>query len=252
MSTTHKALFVSDIHFPRHSPRHVNLLMKVVKAWKPDSIDLLGDIDDADSTGRWAEGTPDAIVGIGEGGVKETTQLFADLREERKDALIRMHDGNHGWTRHRQYLEKKAPALMDMIDADKLYEYSKHGVEWHDYDKPPVKLFDTGTLYGHHGESISKHAGESVRNDCLNWGVSLIRGHSHRQGVYKKSYPMTGQEIRGFEIGHLTDISQMTYTVNHDWQAGFAVGYIDDTGDHIQLIEIMDNTCYVDGKRFVA
>lgn len=248
----HRAFFASDIHFPRHNKRHVELMLKVVKAWQPHSVNYLGDIDDADSTSRWSEGTPDAVVGIGEGGVRETTELFRQTREMLPEAQIRMHDGNHGWTRHRQYLEKKAPALLDIVTIDSLYHYSDHGVLWHNYDEPPVRLFEGGSLFGHHGESISKHAGESVRNDCLNWGISLIRGHSHRQGVYKKSFPMTGQEIRGYEIGHLSDVSKMDYTVNHDWQSGFAVGHIDETGEHIQIIEIMDNTCFVDGKKFVV
>ena len=51
-------MMVSDVHFPRHDPRKVELFLKVMKAWKPDAVDLLGDIDDADSTSRWAAEYP--------------------------------------------------------------------------------------------------------------------------------------------------------------------------------------------------
>ena len=251
MSNDLKWVCVSDIHFPRHDPRKVELFMKVLKRFKPHAIDLVGDIDDADSTSRWAEGTPASTISIYDGGVKGTRDFLKELRAGGKDRDIHFHDGNHGWTRHASYLEKKAPAFLDIVTPDTLYQYKDEGVHWHRYDEPPVKRF--GKMYVHHGESISKHAAESVRNDCLNFGVSLIRGHSHRQGVYNKTYDLTGQEIEGYEIGHLTKESEMDYTTNHDWQAGFLVAHVEN-GERpfCQLIRIHDYTCYVDGIKFQA
>lgn len=247
MANDLKWLMASDIHFPLHDPRKVELFMKVMKWFQPDAVDYLGDIDDADSTGRWASG-PELMVGIGEGGVHATTQLFADTRSTLPNADIHMHDGNHGWTRHFDYLKKNAPALLDILDSDTLYQYSKYGVEWHDYDKAPVHRF--GDMYGHHGESISKHAGESVRNDCLTWDISLVRGHSHRMGAWFRTYPMSGKMLRGYEIGHLCDERKMDYTRAPDWQAGFAIAHVVGGFPHMQLIQINDYTCVVDGKVF--
>lgn len=247
MANDLKVLFASDIHFPRHDPRKVDLLMKVMKWMKPDSVQYLGDIDDADSTGRWAVG-PETMIGVGEGGVKLTTELFAQTREMLPNAQINMFDGNHGWTRHNQYLMKNAPAMLDIIDSDTLYQYSKYGVNWYDYDKPPVKLF--GDLYGHHGISISKYAGESVRNDCMNFDVSIIRGHSHRMGAWFKTYELTNRMLRGFEIGHLADERKLDYEPTHDWQAGFAISHVVNDFPFVQLIQINDYTCVVDGKIF--
>jgi predicted phosphodiesterase len=247
MTNDTKWLMASDIHFPLHDPRKVELFMKVMKWFKPDAVDYLGDIDDADSTGRWAVG-PELMVGVGEGGVKLTTELFAQTRDILPNADIHMHDGNHGWTRHNDYLKKNAPAMLDILDSDVLYQYSKYGVQWHDYDKPPVLRF--GDMYGHHGESVSKHAGESVRNDCLTWDISLVRGHSHRMGAWYRTYPMTGRMIRGYEIGHLCMESKMDYTRAPDWQAGFAIAHVVNDWPHMQLIQINDYTCVVDGKVF--
>lgn len=247
MTNDLKWLMASDIHFPLHDPRKVELFMKVMKWFKPDAVDYLGDIDDADSTGRWAVG-PETMVGIGEGGVKATTQLFADTRDTLPNADIHMHDGNHGWSRHKGYLMKNAPAMLDILDSDVLYQYSKYGVSWHEYEEMPVHRF--GDMYGHHGESVSKHAGESVRNDCLNWDISLVRGHSHRMGSWFRTYPMTGRMIRGFEIGHLCDERKMDYTRAPDWQAGFAIAHVVNDWPHMQLIQINDYTCVVDGKVF--
>ena len=45
-----KWMMCSDVHFPRHDPRKVELFLKVMKWFKPHAVDLLGDIDDADPT----------------------------------------------------------------------------------------------------------------------------------------------------------------------------------------------------------
>jgi len=250
MTNDLKWLMASDVHFPRHDPRKVELWFKVLKWFKPDAVDLLGDIDDADSTSRWAEGKPDAIVSINDGGVDGTKQFLSEINRLVPKADKHFHDGNHGWTRHGEYLAKKAPQFLEILTPKSLYEYDKFGFEWHEYNEAPVKRF--GDIYGHHGESISKHAGESVRNDVNNWGVSLVRGHSHRMGAYFQTYNLTGQELRGYEIGHLCDEDQMDYSIQKNWQAGFAVAHVVNDYPHVQLIQIHDYTCVVDGKVFNA
>lgn len=254
MTNDLKWMMVSDVHFPRHDPRKVELWFKVLKWFKPDAVDLLGDIDDADSTSRWADGKPlEASISINDGGVDGTKQFLSEINRLAPKADKHFHDGNHGWTRHGDYLAKKAPQFLEILTPETLYEYKKHGFQWHYWSEPPVKRF--GDIYGHHGESISKHAGESVRNDVLNWGVSLVRGHSHRMGAYFQTYSLTGQKLRGFEIGHLCDASQMTYTTTHNWQAGFAIAHVEN-GEypHVQLIQINEDemSCFVDGKKFTA
>lgn len=245
-------LFASDVHFPLHDKRSVELWLKVCKWWKPQAVDLLGDIDDADSTSRWAIG-PETSVPILDGGVIDTRNFLADIHALVPDADKHFFDGNHGWYRHEKYLAKNAPAFMGLVTPEMLYEPEKSGFQWHQYEEPPLKRY--GGMYCHHGESISKHSAESVRNDVLNWGVSLLRGHSHRLGNYNITYPITGQSLRGFEIGNLCNASSMDYDRSPNWQQGFAIGHVerDSSGvevAHIQLIEIHDHVAYVDGKRF--
>lgn len=240
----HKALFVSDIHLPRHDPRMLTLFMNVVKKWKPDSIDLLGDIDDADETSRWAADTIDEAPMIAS--LKAVNDFLEDLRKRAPEADIHFHDGNHGYTRHMQYIDKNAKALSGLITPDSLYNLKDLGITWHSYQAPPVQRF--GTLYGHHGIAISKNAGESVRKDIEDMDVSIIRGHSHRQGVYKKT-TMRGR-LEGYEIGHLCNLSKMDYMQHHNWQAGFAIAHVDGNVPHVSLVPIHENVAYVDGKRF--
>lgn len=247
-------LMVSDVHFPRHDPRKVELFMKVAKWWQPHSIDLLGDIDDADSTSRWAEGTTRSIELV-DAGVLGTREFMKELTTTCKRAEDNhLHDGNHGWYRHKKYLEKNAPPFLGLINAETLYQPKNYGFKYHDYDENPVKRF--GDVYAHHGESISKHSGESVRNDCQNWGVSLVRGHSHRMGAYYCTYELTGQQLEGYEVGHLCDEDQMTYMLGKNWQPGFAIAHVVNDQPFIQLVRIKMTdegwTCVVDGVKFVA
>lgn len=247
-----KWIFGSDIHFPLHDSRTVELWLKVLKWWKPQAVDLLGDIDDADSTSRWAVG-PETNVPILEGGVLDTRNFLAEINALVPDADKHFFDGNHGWYRHEKYLLKNSPVLAGLVTPELLYESEKSGFAWHQYEEPPTRRY--GNMYCHHGDSISKHSAESVRNDVLNWGVSLLRGHSHRLGNFNITYPITGQSLRGFEIGNMCSPSLMDYDRSPNWQQGFAIGHVEHVGTdketaHIQLIEVHDHVCYVDGKRF--
>ena len=170
-----KWLFASDIHFPKHDPRMVALWMDVLKYLKPQAVDLLGDIDDADSTSRWAEGTSRAGTSLEDAGVADTRRFLEDIHSVVPKADKHFHDGNHGWYRHAKFLDKNAPQVLDYITPDTLYEYNKSKFEWHLYDQPPVKRY--GDIYAHHGEAISMHSGESVKKDVHSFGVSMIRGH---------------------------------------------------------------------------
>ena len=247
-----KWLTAGDVHFPKHDPRLVSLWINVLRYLKPQAVDLLGDIDDADSTSRWAEGTSREGFSLDDAGITDSRKFLADIHAIVPRADKHFHDGNHGWFRHKKWLDKNRPDSLEskMFTPDVLYEYTKSGFEWHEYDKPPVKRY--GDFYAHHGESISKHSGESVRNDCLNFGVSLIRGHSHRLGRWGQTYPVDGRVVRGFEGGHLCDPTKMEYDISPNWEPGFLFGIVHNDEVLMTPIEIRNYTCAVGGRVFEA
>lgn len=249
MSNDLKQVFISDMHFPKEDSRSIALFLKVMKWWQPDAFDICGDADDAECAGRWVEGTPAEYTSI-KPGADQVKKFLEDVNSICKKAEDKhFHGGNHDFYRYKKYMEKHAPNAMEFLTPDILYGLENSGFAWHDYEMPPVKRL--GGLFAHHGESISKHAGESVRNDIGNYGVSLVRGHSHRMGAYYKTMPLAMQpEIEGFEIGHMTRPELHTYQTTHDWQQGFAIAHISDDVAHVNLIRIKNYTCWVDGKRF--
>ena len=59
MSEVLKWAFIGDLQIPYHDKRAVDLWFKVMKAWKPDIIDFVGDIDDQLEYSTFSDGTTD-------------------------------------------------------------------------------------------------------------------------------------------------------------------------------------------------
>lgn len=262
----------SDFHFPYHEPRYIELWFKVMKWYKPDVVDYLGDISDQDCYSRFSDGRTNEFLNM----IKdaETTgtlpivieqerparECYERTRELRPDAEIFSALGNHD-IRVFDYFDKKLPEILESITPEALWNFKNLGIDYIYYNDVPKHRY--GDIYVHHGIATSKNAGESVRNDIDNFGVSMIRGHSHRMGSYFKYHELRDETLRGYEIGHMTDIKSpgMGYTQVHNWTPGFAIAHIEagssNTKDgwwpHVQIIEISpDFTCIVDGKKFSA
>lgn len=244
-----KYLACSDIQFPLHDERAVDLWLKVLKDFKPDMVDLVGDLDDSDSTSRWAVG-PEKQVSVNDAGAKATQEFLIQVRELASDADIHLFDGNHGWTRHEKYLKENASPYLDVISPNTLYKHEDQGVVFHYYSDLPFNRFND--MYVHHGVAVSKHSGESVKSDIDAWGVSLIRGHSHRLGNYYKTYELTGQTLEGYELGHLMKVTEADYNIQRNWQQGFLYGFIDQGQHWLELVQIKDYTVYIAGKKYSA
>lgn len=274
--TLQKVLIASDFQIPFQDNRATNLWFKVLKGFKPDQVVYAGDIDDACHFGRWTAGghndfinkLPDAPSGDDMLSktfeyAAPTKQFYADTREAiGPDALMFSALGNHD-IRPLEYFDKKnMREVQEHVNPQSLWGLNDIGCDWIAYADRPAHLW--GGFYVHHGMSISKHAGESVRNDVDNFGVSLLRGHSHRQGIYHKTYALRNETLTGVELGHFMDpnSSGASYDNVHNWQMGFAVAWIEDnpkvgTQDgkfaHIDLVRISpDYTCVIAGKKFSA
>lgn len=59
MTNVLKWMFVGDLQIPYHDKRAVDLWFRVAKAWKPDIIDFVGDIDDQLEYSSFSDGTTD-------------------------------------------------------------------------------------------------------------------------------------------------------------------------------------------------
>lgn len=237
------------MQIPHHDRRAVALAFKVMKWYKPDVVVNIGDLDDGNPTSRWTDGTPEEVTEAVPTYIDQVRDYWADVRKALPNARLAWTLGNHD-IRHEEYARKKAPAIAGMLTPEFLWHTDKHGVEIYPYNKPPQLWM--GDIAVHHGNAVSKHSGESVRADIDSWGVSLVRGHSHRVGYFAKTYEIRNELIQGWEIGHLMDVSKAEYSSVHNWQHGFALGGTHEGKGFVELVTINDYQCVIGGKMFTA
>lgn len=249
MSTDKKWLLGSDFHIPYHDRRAMDIWFRTLKMWKPDVVDIVGDLDDMACVSRFNEGTDDEVLGALGTYSHEVRSFFTEMRSIVPDAEIVFHGGNHE-ARVWKYVKSKSPAIASMITPQALWGLDDVGVKYHRYTEPPVHRY--GDIFVHHGMYAPQDSGKAVHKVMDKFHISHIQGHTHRQAAVFQSYPLAlQQDLRGYELGHMADIDSegMEYDWQHDWQMGFATARIDKTGwPHVNLVSInRDYRAYVEG-----
>ena len=265
--------FVGDLQIPYHDKRAVDLWFKVMKWWKPDALDITGDIDDQLEYSSFSDGTTDEFFNQvkkakqeeGESDedfrrrlspipfIKENAlgarEFYTRIRRDNKNCDIHSSLGNHD-IRIFKYMDKKAPDYIEQLTPNMLWGLDDLGITWRHYDLPPLHRFSG--VHVHHGATTTT-AGLAVKADIDNYNISLARGHDHRGGVVYKTYPMANTRLVGLGTGHLCDPSAygLKYTINPSWELGFGVGHVVDGDVSLQFIPISsDYVCVLDGKIF--
>jgi len=268
-----KWAFIGDLQIPYHDKRAVDLWFKAMKWWKPDAIDIPGDIDDQLEYSRFSDGTTDEFFNklkkekqleeetdadfrarvsplpfVVEY-AKEAEKFYGRVRNDHPNADVHVSLGNHD-IRVMSYMDKKAPAYLDQITPNMLWGLDDKGFTWRTYELPPLERF--GGVFVHHGNTTTT-TGLAVKTDIENYNISLARGHDHRGGVVYKSYPMTKTTLVGLGTGHMCDPTAygLKYTTNPSWELGFGIGHVVDGVANLQFIPIStDYTLVLDGKVF--
>jgi hypothetical protein len=280
MSNDLKWMLSSDHQIPYHDERAIDLWWQVMTWFKPDVVDYLGDTSDQYCFSNFEVGrrqeflnfvpNDDVYSGANPDDFgadeyrrqqllkwtvaeeKPVAEFYAKTRKKRPNAEIFSALGNHD-IRVWNYADKYMKEIYDQITPDALWGLDNLGIDYIYYEDLPRLRY--GGLYAHHGISALAEPGASAKSDVEKLGVSLIRGHSHRMGSWFKTYQLRNETLRGYEIGHLckVDSDGFKYTQIHNWQQGFALGWIHGEQVHIQLVEIMpDYTCVAAGKHFSA
>lgn len=263
MSETLRWAFFGDLQIPYEDKRAVALTLKVFKAFKPDAIDFVGDIDDQLEYSTYSDGTTDEFfarlkkeedkdplpfIKKNADGAKA---LYTQVRKQHKNADIHSSLGNHD-IRVFNYVDRKCPEYNEQVTPETLWGLDSLGITWELYSEPPKERF--AGIHVHHGNN-STSTGLAVRGNIEDYNISLVRGHDHRGGVVYKSYPMAGKRLVGMGCGHLCDPKQygFKYSINHPWEMGFGIGHIYNGDVWLQFIPITkDYTCMVDGKLFLG
>ena len=240
-----KWAFVGDLQIPYHDKRAVALFFKAMKSWKPDAIDIVGDIDDQLEYSTFSDGTTDeffnqlkvkekdferesalAVKAYDKLKTDEEREAFEFPERPVTNPLPFIRENALGAREFYTQLRKQHP------NADIHNSLGNHDIRIFKYmnKKAPDFLEEVtpNMLWGlddlgitwrmhelppmerfagiHvHHGATTSASGLAVRSDIETYNISLVRGHDHRGGVVYKSYPMTGGSLVGMGTGHLCD-----------------------------------------------
>ena len=262
----------NDFHFPAQDDRAVDLWFQVMRYWRPDQIDLLGDISDGTEYSRHVTGGTteffnkhdipkedkvydlDSVIEQVMKNEAPAREFIAKNRQVRKKAEIHWYDGNHELPRIIDYFDKYYPEAVPYLTPEKLYGLDDIKAHIHLYSDEPIQRH--GDLFLHHGNAVGSNAGDTAKKHVDTFGVSMVVGHCHRIAHINKTFNLRGEVLRGFENGHMCDVTSplMNYTNAKNWQQGFLIGVVDDNNKaHVNQIAITsDYTCVVNGRVFSA
>lgn len=267
----HTVLILGDPQAPYADPHLLECTTEWIRKHQPARGVVLGDVIDLPGEVSRHPNTPetDALV---MDCVQSGYDWLRAVVESDPNCEWDLMPGNHD-ERIRKYIVERAPALFDLRratrpgeDAEKpvwdlpyLMRMDELGINYIDpqgaYDQAQVKL--SRYLAVRHGWIAKKGGGASALASLEHLGHSILVGHTHRQSiVHKTSADIDGNVsvLKGVEIGCMCLIDPEgiknglrfpTYTVNPDWQQGFAVANIHDDGRFsIELATYVNNQLY--------
>jgi predicted phosphodiesterase len=237
-----KVWFVPDVHRPFHDVRAWALMMKAMRAFKPDTICLIGDFGDFYAISSHIRSPKRRNM------LKEE---FADCNEglDELDAIGAGRKiyvmGNHE-DRMERYMREKAPELDGLVTIEEQCKLAKRNwevVKYRDHTR-------IGKLYVTH--DVGSSGKNAIWAALSTYERSIVTGHTHRLG-YVVEGNAAGVCKVSTAFGWLGDVKQMDYMSKakamKEWALGFGYGYHDPKTGFVYLtpVPIVEYTCSVEG-----
>jgi hypothetical protein len=234
-------LFIPDTHVPYHSKRAFALVLQVARAWRPDTLVVLGDFADCLAVSSHAKDPRVQVDFASEiDAVCEALDDLDSLGIRRKVYV----SGNHE-ERLERYAATRAPEIFGLLDYPKIVKLDARGWEW----VPYREYLQIGKLYVTHDVGSAGDSAHIKARQTINGNVVIA--HTHRMGLSFTTHA-DGHSNVGAVFGHLVDVSHARYlhkAQRNAWQMGFGVGHMRPNGMvYLQAIPILhDYSCVVDG-----
>lgn len=238
-----KSIVLSDIHFDSADEKHVSLMMKFMRDFKPNTIFLNGDIIDLPSISSYAK-NPETTKSFKED-VDRSITFLRQLRKENSKARIIYLSGNHEF-RLQSYLIQNAPDLFPFVRLERILGLKELQIEWVAGHTKETWI-KYGDLYIGHFDSVKKDAGTTALHVMKEKGVSVLQGHVHRVGLTAKRF--LNRTNYGYENPCLASFD-VDYVKDPNWQSGATVIYFDDGAHWAYPIIIKDNSFVFEGKKY--
>lgn len=220
---------LSDIQAPSHDARAVTAVTEFVKNFQPDELYCVGDEADSPEPSRWNKGRAEEYSKTLQSGLDKTSSIMENFKNALGDKPFHTMRSNHG-DRIKNYITKYAPALdgLRALEYETLLGYDKFDITYHDR----LWSFAPGWALAHGDEgNLSPTSGGTAISLAKRIGLSVVCGHTHRQGIQHNHVGYNGkinQRLFGVEVGHMMDLNKATYlsTGAANWQQGFGILYI--------------------------
>jgi predicted phosphodiesterase len=249
-----RIVVIPDTQMPYDNRRAVAGIINYIGRAQPDAVIHIGDLMDYPTPSRWSKGSAEEFA---KQMVKDNDdakrRLFDPLRAV-YDGPVGVHEGNHD-LRPRTYLTRYAPALAeyeDQFHISELLDFHGFGID----ALPAFNKIGRGwvTTHGHLGSiALSKVGGATAANATDKIGMSVVMGHTHRQGIIPRTKGYGGKStsiLTGVEVGHMMDQTRAHYLKGGtgNWQMGFAT--LDVVHSHVQptIVRMTAGRFVVDGE----
>jgi len=270
---TELVAIVSDFHAPYHDPKLLEKCEQLLLENQPDRLIINGDLVDFPTVGRHRKTTLNCTASANEC-IQAGGEILARLRAAvPDDCQVQMIPGNHeGWLS--AFLIDRAGEAYDLCVSGSnepvwslktLLRLEQLGIELvgseDQWQHAVIRLTDL--LVVRHGLSIRAGSAASVLANMLKSDYATITGHTHRMGLATKAlWRSNGKHkiVQGAEIGGMFKMPTSptdwpTYTVNPDWQPGFATVEIEhaagfDGHFSIDLASFQNGTLMWRGQRW--
>lgn len=249
---TKRIVVLSDLQVPLHDRAAIKKVLRFVKDYQPDELYCVGDEADCLAPARWSKGYAAEYSNLQQD-LDETTKIMSQFKEAAGDVPFHLMRSNHG-DRIEKYTEKYAPAFSSLRDLkyEKLLGYKELGITYH----KQLWNFTPGWVMGHGDEgSSSRYAGGTAMGLAKKIGMSVVCGHTHKQGLLHHHTSYNGKitsQLFGFEVGNLMELKQATYLAggSANWQSGFGILYVDASRVTPVAVPIISNSFTVEGESY--
>jgi hypothetical protein len=245
----------SDIHFPHHDPRALNILYQIVDYVAPGLTVDHGDTLDCTEISRYPK-DPNARVSLKEEILMgaEHNGIVHGLTPDAKHVWL---EGNHEERLKRLIWklaeDRAAGAILTLQAVRNALEWGSllgmDSLGWETIPYPSHKLLFERLIIKH-GSTVRKHSGYTAKEEHDKYGKSGMSGHTHRMGAYyHREY--NGSPHAWFELGLLGRI-RADYVDHANWQQGLAVitWSADRTRFGVETVSIFEGVAYFRGRRF--
>lgn len=247
-----RIVVLSDMQIPLHNKPAINAVIKFVKDYQPEELFCVGDEADCLAPARWSKGYVAEHSNL-QRDLDETTSIMGKFRKAIGSKPFHLMRSNHG-DRIQRYIERDAPALATLRDLkyEKLLGYRELDITYHN----KLWNFAPGWVMGHGDEGASsRYAGGTAMALAKKIGMSVLCGHTHKQGLIHTNTSFNGKytsSLYGFEVGNIMDLKQATYLKggSANWQSGFGILYIDKGKVTPVPVPMIGNSFVVEGKSY--